>query len=146
LRSHLAEVKHGRRTSARSHTHTHPRSQPLRKASMSMRVRKRVADARSLFAWLVLICSLYTRNLPAAEADPLLTSWLNTQTNIQAWSADVIQTRTLKALTQPLIATGHVWFAQPNRFHWELREPTPTIAVRNADEMLVITPRLKRVE
>jgi outer membrane lipoprotein-sorting protein len=109
-------------------------------------MRKKVASAASMFAWLLLVCTIPARKMLAAGTDPLLTSWLASQTNIQAWSADVIQTRTLKALTQPLVATGHVWFAQPNRFHWEIREPTPTIAVRNADEMLVITPRLKRVE
>jgi outer membrane lipoprotein-sorting protein len=96
----------------------------------------------SLFA----ISALCTQRLVAAEVDPLSSAWLAAQTNVQSWSADFIQTRTLKALTQPLTATGHVWFAEPNRFHWEIREPTATIAVRNAKEMLVITPRLKRVE
>src|SRR5262245_23984784 len=49
-----------------------------------------------------------------------LRSWLAAQTNIQTWSADFVQTRTLKALAQPLTASGHVWFAAPNRFRWEL--------------------------
>src|SRR5262249_43732052 len=47
---------------------------------------------------------------------------------------------------QPLTATGRVWFAEPNRFHWELGNPPQTIAVRATDQMLVIYPRLKRVE
>ena len=58
----------------------------------------------------------------------------------------VRQTRALKSLTQPLTATGHVWFAAPNRFHWELGNPPQTIAVRQAGQMLVIYPKLKRVE
>jgi len=82
----------------------------------------------------------------AADTNALLTSWLNSQTNIHAWTADVIQTRTLKSLTQPLIATGHVWFAAPNLFRWELGSPAQTIAVRQPDEMLIIYPRLKRAE
>jgi outer membrane lipoprotein-sorting protein len=45
-----------------------------------------------------------------------------------------------------LIAKGHVWFAAPNRFRWELGNPAQTIAVRATNEMLVIYPRLKRVE
>jgi len=52
----------------------------------------------------------------------------------------------LKSLAQPLKATGHVWFAAPNRFRWELGHPAQTIAVRGPDEMLVIYPRLKHVE
>jgi len=83
---------------------------------------------------------------PAADTNSLLASWLAKQPDIQTWSADFIQTRALKSLTQPLTATGHVWFAAPNRFRWELGKPARTIAVRAADEMLVIYPMLKRVE
>lgn len=82
----------------------------------------------------------------AAELNPLITSWLSAQTNIQSWSADFTQTRSLKSLAQPLTATGHVWFAAPNRFRWEVKHPAPTIAVRAPTELLVIYPRLKRVE
>ena len=82
----------------------------------------------------------------AADTNSLVASWLSAQTNIQSWSADCIQTRTFKSLAQPLTATGHVWFAEPNRFRWELGRPAQTIAVRAEKEMLVIYPRLKRVE
>jgi outer membrane lipoprotein-sorting protein len=77
---------------------------------------------------------------------PLLSSWFNVQTNLQTWSADFIQTRTFKSLTQPLVATGQVWFAEPNRFRWELGRPPQTIAVRAPDDLLIVYPRLKRVE
>src|SRR6267142_1837387 len=76
------------------------------------------------------------------DADGMLTSWLNAQTNIQTWSADFTQTRTLKALTQPLTETGHVWFRAPNRFRWELGSPVKTIAVRAAADLTVIYPKL----
>ena len=90
-------------------------------------------------------------NLPwsasrAADTNAVLDAWLATQTNLHTWTADLTQTRTLKTLTQPLTATGHLWFATPNRFRWELGSPARTIAVRNADEMFVIYPRLKRAE
>jgi outer membrane lipoprotein-sorting protein len=39
-----------------------------------------------------------------------------------------------------------VWFAAPNRFRWELGHPAQTIAVCAPTELLVIYPRLKRVE
>ena len=84
--------------------------------------------------------------LCASETRSGLAAWLIAQTNIQTWSAEVIQTRALKSLTQPLTATGHVWFAAPNRFRWELGSPPQTIAVRRPDEMLVIYPKLKRAE
>ena len=82
----------------------------------------------------------------AADTNALLGSWFAAQTNIQTWMSDFVQTRTFKSLTQPLTATGHVWFAAPNRFRWELGNPPQTIAVRAPKEMLVIYPRLKRVE
>ena len=85
--------------------------------------------------------------LPSPLAtQPLLSSWFNVQTNLQTWSADFIQTRTFKSLTQPLVATGQVWFAEANRFRWELVRPPQTIAVRAPDDLLIVYPRLKRVE
>jgi outer membrane lipoprotein-sorting protein len=95
--------------------------------------------------WLLTLCTC----LPAYAADTnsVVSSWLSAQTNIQTWSADFVQTRALRSLTQPLTATGHVWFAQPNKFRWELGgNPPQTIAVRDGDEMLVIYPKLKRAE
>ena len=82
----------------------------------------------------------------ATELNPPVVSWLNAQTNIHSWSADFVQTRKFKSLTNPLTEKGHVWFAAPNRFHWELGDPVQTIAVRGSNDLLVIYPRLKRVE
>jgi len=82
----------------------------------------------------------------ASEPSALVASWLGSQTNIQSWAADFIQTRTLKSLAQPLTATGHVWFVAPHQFRWELGNPAQTIAVRAPQELLVIYPKLKRVE
>jgi outer membrane lipoprotein-sorting protein len=106
-----------------------------------------VSKSAKCFWALIIICwFLRGSNVFCAETNGLLTSWLNAQTNIQTWSADFIQTRTLKSLTQPLTATGHVWFAAPEKFRWELGKPPQTIAVRSGDEMRVIYPRLKRAE
>jgi outer membrane lipoprotein-sorting protein len=82
----------------------------------------------------------------AADNNRLVDSWLNAQTNIQTWTADVVQTRNLKSLARPLSKEGRVWFAAPNRFRWEIGTPAETIAVRKPDEMLVVYPRLKRAE
>jgi outer membrane lipoprotein-sorting protein len=108
------------------------------------RSRRRPARAACAFAFL---CAVLSGAQPAvAETNSLLVSWLNVQTKVHSWSADLIQTRRLKSLTQPLTATGHVWFEAPNRFHWEIGRPAQTIAVREPDQMLVIYPRLKRAE
>src|SRR5207253_895178 len=68
-------------------------------------------------ALLLLALSLATRSYGAdlSGLSDALKSWLAAQTNIQSWSANFIQTRTLKALTTPLSANGQVWFAAPNR-------------------------------
>ncbi len=100
----------------------------------------------SSFAFLCAFLGGFGWQPPACRASSALGTWLSSQTNIQTWSATVIQTRTLKALTEPLTATGRVWFAAPDRFRWELGEPPRTIAVRRAGEMLILYPNLKRVE
>src|SRR6266576_4125887 len=95
---------------------------------------------------ILLSTLLFVQQGLAADLDPLVSSWLTAQTNIQTWSADFVQTRSFKSLTQPLTATGHLWFAAPNRFRWELGNPPQTIALRATNEMLVIYPKMKRVE
>jgi len=97
-------------------------------------------------AFLIALGALPGERVFASNADSALVAWLNSQTNIQTWSADVIQTRAFKSLTEPLIARGHVWFAAPNRFRWELGNPPQTIAVRQSDRLMVIYPKLKRAE
>jgi outer membrane lipoprotein-sorting protein len=82
----------------------------------------------------------------AVELGPALTTWLAAQTKIQTWSADFVQTRSLKSLAQPLSSPGHIWFAAPNRLRWELGSPPQTIALRAGSELLITYPRLKRVE
>ena len=81
-----------------------------------------------------------------APLSPPVQAWLAVQTNLQTWSADFTQTRTLQSLTEPLTATGHVWFAAPQRFRWELGRPPETIAVCSGTDLMLIYPRLKRVE
>jgi outer membrane lipoprotein carrier protein len=86
--------------------------------------------------------------LPSAAAPntgQVIANWLAHQTNIQSWTADFVQTRNLKALSQPLVSTGQVWFAAPQNFRWELQKDH-TIAIRSEDTMLVLYPRLRRAE
>ena len=98
------------------------------------------------FSWSLLLTLILSCPGFAADNNSVLSSWLNAQTNIHSWSADFVQTRQFKTLTQPLIESGKVWFAEPNRFRWELGQPPKTIAVRATDEMLLLYPHLKRAE
>lgn len=107
--------------------------------------RHRLSVALCLAPFLLLPFANIAR-LIAADTNVLIASWLESQTNLTTWSADVIQTRTLQSLVQPLTATGHVWFAAPNLFRWQLGDPPRTIAVRQPHQMLIIYPRLKRIE
>jgi len=92
------------------------------------------------------LCGLAQATLRAADTNAVLDAWFAAQAGVHSLSADFVQTRTLKTLVQPLVATGHLWFAPPNQFRWELGRPAQTIALRHADEMFVIYPRLKRAE
>src|SRR5688572_29054657 len=103
---------------------------------------KRGGNMRSLIACLLLS---YAAFLKAANTDQIISGWLAHQTNLQTWTADFTQTRALKALSQPLVSTGQVWFAAPQNFRWELQKDH-TIAIRQNDTMLVLYPRFKRAE
>ena len=123
-------------------------------ARLRSRLARRFANERSPFRPLnlsVLLIPLLTllganTALAGPEDDALLNRWLARQTNVTAWSADFVQTRHLKALTQPLTTPGRVWFVAPDQFRWELGTPAQSIALRAKDDLLVIAPRLKRAE
>jgi outer membrane lipoprotein-sorting protein len=95
---------------------------------------------------VALLCIFAASNLHATDTNAVLESWFAAQASVRSISADFVQTRILKTLVQPLKADGHLWFAPPNQFRWELGRPAQTIALRHADEMFVIYPRLKRAE
>jgi outer membrane lipoprotein-sorting protein len=99
---------------------------------------------RQLFFALGIFSALQIAR--ANETNLVLDNWFAAQAKVQTWSADFIQTRALKTLTQPLIAKGRIVFAAPTDFRWELGQPAQTIALRHGDEMFVIYPRLKRAE
>ena len=95
---------------------------------------------------LGLLFCLAVFGCPAADFGGLLDQWLAAQTNFHTWSADAIQTRCFTTLAQPLTSTGRVWMAVPDHFRWEVGQPAQTIAVRQPDQLILIYPRLKRME
>lgn len=94
----------------------------------------------------IFLLTAFAQFARAQDLSPAVVSWLNAQSKIRTWSANFTQTRKLKSLTQPLVAHGKVWFAEPNRFRWELGNPPQTIAVRAPEELLILYPHLKRAE
>ena len=96
-----------------------------------------------LFALVVLFAG---EKAFSSDTNAVLDGWFVAQKNLHSWSADFIQTRTLKTLTRPLVATGHVDFAMPDEFRWELGRAARTIALGRGDGMFVIYPLLKRAE
>ena len=100
----------------------------------------------SILAGTIAVLCLAATVARADERDVQFNRWFAAQTNLQSWSADFTQTRSLKVLSQPLVATGKVWVTVPNRFRWELGQPAQTIVLRQPDQLLIIYPRLKRAE
>jgi outer membrane lipoprotein-sorting protein len=80
-----------------------------------------------------------------ADYDAQFNKWFEVQTNLQSWAGDFTQTRTLTVLNQPLVSHGKVW-VEPGKFRWELGQPVQTIVLRTPEQLLIIYPRLKRVE
>ena len=94
-----------------------------------------------------LVCGvLWSGILNDADKDQLITEWLSASKSLQTWEAQVLQTRHLKAFTQPLVSTGKVWFATPNQFRWQLGEPVQSLALRAGSELWVLSPKLRRAE
>jgi outer membrane lipoprotein-sorting protein len=95
--------------------------------------------------WLWLLPCLAATSLHAADYDAQFNQWFAVQTNMQNWSADFTQTRSLVALSMPLTSPGKVW-VRPGEFRWELGQPVQTIVVRNPHELLIMYPHFKRAE
>jgi outer membrane lipoprotein-sorting protein len=101
---------------------------------------------QGLMAILLLVYAAFDTVEAGDTPDQVMEAWLKRQASLRSWSADVLQTRTLKSLARPLQTPGQVWFMQPNRFRWQLGDPPRTIAIRTQEELAVIYPRLKQVE
>jgi outer membrane lipoprotein-sorting protein len=95
--------------------------------------------------WLWMLPCLVAVASCAADYDAQFNQWFAVQTNMQNWSADFTQTRSLVALSMPLTSPGKVW-VRPGEFRWELGQPVQTIVVRNPHELLILYPHFKRAE
>ena len=102
--------------------------------------------SRCLIGILIASLTIALAEVRAVDTNAVLDAWFSAQSGLRTWSADFLQSRSLKTLTQPLLSTGHVWFAAPDRFRWEIGRPPRTVALRHSDEMIVAYPLLKRAE
>jgi outer membrane lipoprotein-sorting protein len=96
----------------------------------------------------ILLCSLLFLAITVSRAgdyDAQFNKWFEVQTNLQSWSGDFTQTRTLTVLNQPLITPGKVWVKR-GEFRWELGQPPQTIVMRTPEQLLIVYPRFKRAE
>jgi outer membrane lipoprotein-sorting protein len=100
---------------------------------------------RGLKRCLWLLPCLVVTFVRADDYEAQFNQWFAVQTNMQNWSADFVQTRSLMALSQPLESHGKIW-VRPGQFRWELGQPPQTIVVRNPGELLILYPHFKRAE
>ncbi len=111
-------------------------------------IRPHLAPGRvtRLFQYSLWISWIFAATLAGAQdTNALFEKWLAVQTNLQSWTGDFTQTRSLKVLAQPLVTAGKVW-VRPGEFRWELGQPPQTIVLRQPSQLLIVYPQLKRVE
>jgi outer membrane lipoprotein-sorting protein len=114
-------------------------------------IHSHLAEGQMTWLFRALRCSFWilfcltATVLRGADYDAQFNKWFEVQTNLQSWSGDFTQTRSLKVLAQPLVSTGKVW-VKPGEFRWELGQPVQTIVLRRPGQLLIIYPRLKRAE
>ncbi|MDF1751626.1 MAG: outer membrane lipoprotein carrier protein LolA [Verrucomicrobiales bacterium] len=73
--------------------------------------------------------------------------WLQTNAETQSLKVDFVQSRSLKALKNPLVQPGTLWLDYAtNQFRWQLGDPAKTIVVSQGEKIAVMRTPLKRIE
>jgi outer membrane lipoprotein-sorting protein len=103
---------------------------------------------RLMRAFLLAFTLFGTAALHAAESLDFtpVKKWIARQEDFRAVTADFVQTRSLRALRNPLKSEGRLWFKAPSSFRWELGQPAKTIVLRKGDFIYIIQPEKKRAE
>ena len=94
---------------------------------------------------LLILASSTAFAAPEFDLAPLK-KWFGRQNEIRSVTADFTQTRSLRALRDPVATPGRLWFSVPGSVRWELGSPPKTIALRKGANALIITPGKKRAE
>jgi outer membrane lipoprotein carrier protein len=87
--------------------------------------------------------SLRADDIPAAALAPIK-RWIAQQGDIRTLSADFVQTRRLRVLRDPVARPGHLWFATPGGFRWQLGDPPEMIALRRKDAVYLISVKARK--
>ena len=98
--------------------------------------------------FLPLLCFLCAVPAFAAEPPDLapIKKWIAKQDELRTVQADFTQTRSLRALRDPIATPGHIWFSAPDSLRWELGEPAKTIVLRKGDTYFLIQPAKKKAQ
>ncbi len=152
IRSHLAKGRVDSLLRALGFLNLNPNLSLFPLSEIEMKIKSKIMIKRNrkiatlAACTIAALCVIASVARGADERDVQFNRWFAAQTNLQSWSADFTQTRSLKVLSQPLVATGKVWVTAPGLFRWELGQPAQTIVLRQPDQLLIIYPRLKRAE
>ncbi len=99
---------------------------------------------------LPLVICLLLLAVPVRGAENLdlapLKRWIARQSEVKTVQADFTQTRSFRALRDPLASPGHIYFSAPHSFRWEVGEPPKTIVLRKGDVALLIQPTKQRAQ
>jgi len=98
--------------------------------------------------FLPLLCLLCA--LPALAAEPPdlapIRKWIAKQDDLHTVQADFTQTRSLRALRDPIATPGHIWFSAPDSLRWEIGNPAKTVVIRKGETYFLIQPAKKKAE
>jgi len=70
--------------------------------------------------------------------------WIAKQADVRSFYSEFEQERQLRALKNPLMARGQLWFEAPGSFRWQIGDPPEAIAVQNGDLGLVVVDPEKK--
>jgi len=100
---------------------------------------------RLIIPFLTLLCAFRTFAAESIDMAPVK-KWIARQDELRSIQADFTQTRSLRALRNPIATPGRMVFSTPDQLRWELGEPARTIVIRKGDIYYLIQPAKKKAE
>ena len=86
------------------------------------------------------------RHVEGAAADQILERFDVARRQGSTFSSDLVETKHLRILKQPVVSRGHVNFAAPSQFRFELREPSRSITVCDGTQLWMHYPDFNETE
>ncbi len=73
--------------------------------------------------------------------------WLSTNADTRSLRIDFVQSRSLRAIKNPLAQPGTLWLDyESQNFRWQIGDPARTIVVSRGDQIAIMRTLLKKVE